>query len=118
MSSYKDEVLTVLHKYTRGHDRTVLEKSYAAYRHLLVDDTYPTLEGLRNILEIQADIEPKAANAKPEDILDLRFVDDLKRSGFWRSLESRAKNFGASKTRAKNGCPDATTFHDKASVYE
>ncbi len=28
----KDDVLKVLHKYTRGQDRSVLEKSYAAYR--------------------------------------------------------------------------------------
>jgi len=47
-----------------------------------VDDTYPTIEGLRNILDIQADIDPKAARAKPEEVLDLRFVDDLKKSGF------------------------------------
>ena len=80
------EVLKVLHKYTRGQDRTVLEKSYTAYRDLLVDDTYPTVEGLRNILDIQAEIEPKAAKAKPEDILDLRFVDDLKKSGFLAQL--------------------------------
>ena len=82
----KDEVIQVLHKYTRGQDRSVLEKSYAAFRNLLVDDTYPTLEGLRNILEIQAEIDPKAAKAKPEDILDLRFVDDLKKSGFLAQL--------------------------------
>lgn len=30
----KDEVIKVLHKYTRGQGRTVLEKSYAAYRDL------------------------------------------------------------------------------------
>jgi len=82
----KEEVLKVLHKYTRGQDRTVLEKAYAAYRDLLVDDTYPTVEGLRNILDIQAEIEPKAAKAKPEDILELRFVDDLKKSGFLAQL--------------------------------
>jgi ABC-type nitrate/sulfonate/bicarbonate transport system substrate-binding protein len=82
----KDEVIKVLQKYTRGQDRTVLEKSYAAYRDLLVDDTRPTTEGLRNILDIQSQIDPKAAKTKPEDILDLRFVDDLKSSGFLTQL--------------------------------
>jgi hypothetical protein len=33
-----------LQKYTRGQDRAVLEKTYATYRDLLVDDTYPTRE--------------------------------------------------------------------------
>ncbi len=82
----QEEVIKVLQKYTRGQDRTVLEKSYTAYRDLLVDDTYPTIEGLRNILDIQAEIDPKAAKAKPEDVLDLRFVDDLKKSGFLARL--------------------------------
>jgi NitT/TauT family transport system substrate-binding protein len=78
----KAEVIKVLQKYTRGQDVAVLHKAYDAYRDLLVDDTYPTIEGLRNILDIQAEIDPKAAKAKPEDVLDLRFVDDLKKSGF------------------------------------
>jgi hypothetical protein len=66
-----------------------LEKAYAAYRDLLVDDTYPTMEGLRNILEIQAEIDPKAAKAKAEDFVDLRFVDELKRSGFLARLSGK-----------------------------
>jgi NitT/TauT family transport system substrate-binding protein len=83
------EVIKVLQKYTRGQDRAVLEKAYAAYRDLLVDDTYPTMEGLRNILEIQAEIDPKAAKAKAEDFVDLRFVDELKRSGFLARLSGK-----------------------------
>ena len=86
----KEEVIKVLQKYTRGQDRTILEKSYLAYRDLLVDDTYPTIEGLRNILDIQADIDPKAARAKPEEVLDLRFVDDLKKSGFLAQLGAKS----------------------------
>jgi ABC-type nitrate/sulfonate/bicarbonate transport system substrate-binding protein len=84
------EVIKVLQKYTRGQDRTVLEKAYAAYRDLLVDDTYPTMEGLRNILEIQSETDPKAAKAKAEDIVDLRFVDDLKKSGFLAQLGGKS----------------------------
>ena len=86
----REDVIKVLQKYTRGQDRTVLEKSYVAYRDLLVDDTYPTIEGLRNILEIQAELDAKAAKAKPEDVLDLRFVDDLKKSGFLAQLGGKS----------------------------
>jgi ABC-type nitrate/sulfonate/bicarbonate transport system substrate-binding protein len=85
----KEEVIKVLQKYTRGQDRTVLEKSYVAYHDLLVDDTYPTVAGLRNILDIQAEIDPNAAKAKPEDVLDLRFVDELKTSGFLADLAGK-----------------------------
>jgi NitT/TauT family transport system substrate-binding protein len=86
----KTEVIKVLQKYTRGQDIAVLNKAYEAYRDLLVDDTYPTIEGLRNILDLQADIDPKAAKAKPEDVLDLRFVDDLKKSGFLAQLGTKS----------------------------
>lgn len=86
----KTEVIKVLQKYTRGQDIAVLNKAYEAYRDLLVDDTYPTIEGLKNILDIQADIDPKAAKAKPEDVLDLRFVDDLKKSGFLAQLGTKS----------------------------
>ena len=70
----KDEVIKVLHKYTRGQERSVLEKSYTAFRDLLVDDTYPTIEGLRNILEIQAEIDPKAAKVLLELGVDRKRV--------------------------------------------
>jgi NitT/TauT family transport system substrate-binding protein len=84
------EVIKVLQKYTRGQDIAVLNKAYEAYRDLLVDDTYPTIEGLKSILDIQADIDPKAAKAKPEDVLDLRFVEDLKKSGFLAQLGTKS----------------------------
>jgi hypothetical protein len=45
---------------------------------------------LRNILEIQAEFDPKAAKAKAEDFLDLRFVDELKKSGFLTQLGAKS----------------------------
>ena len=45
---------------------------------------------LKNTLEIQASLDPKAANAKAEDFVDLRFVDELKKSGFIEKLYGKA----------------------------
>jgi NitT/TauT family transport system substrate-binding protein len=59
----KEAVIDIMQKYTRGQERPVLEGAYAAYDEMLVKDTYPTLEGLRNTLEVQASYDPKAANA-------------------------------------------------------
>ena len=80
--THKPEVIKIMGKYTRGQSQQVLEGSYNAYKDLFVADTYPTLEGLKNTLEIQASWDPKAAQAKVEDFVDLRFVDQLKKSGF------------------------------------
>jgi hypothetical protein len=76
-------------KYTRGMSRSALEGGYDSFNKLLVEDTYPTLEGLKNILEIQASIDPKAAKAKPDEFVDLRFLDEVKRSDFLNKLYGR-----------------------------
>ena len=85
----KAETIKILSKYTRGADRTVLEGAYVAYYKLFVEDTYPTLEGLRNTLEIQSSWDPKVAKAKVEDFVDLRFVDQMRSSGFIDKLYGR-----------------------------
>lgn len=85
----KDPVVKIMQKYARGKDRAFFEAVYDSSRQLLVEDTYPTLEGLKNTLEIQASIDPKAAKAKAEDFVDLRFVDELKKSGFIDKLQGK-----------------------------
>jgi len=85
----KEETFKIMGKYTRGADRTILEGAYAAYYKLFVEDTYPTVEGLRNTLEIQSSWDPKVAKAKAEDFFDLRFVDQMRSSGFIDKLYGR-----------------------------
>ena len=82
----RDPVVKIMQKYSRGPSRAFFEEVYDSARELLAEDTYPTLEGLRNTLEIQASIDPKAAKARAEDFVDLRFVDELKKSGFIEKL--------------------------------
>jgi NitT/TauT family transport system substrate-binding protein len=82
----KEPVVKIMQKYSRGPNLKFFEEVYDSNLGVLVDDTYPTLEGLKNILEIQATLDPKAAKAKPEDFVDLRFVDELRTSGFIEKL--------------------------------
>lgn len=85
----KQDVIRTMQKYTRGQSRQVLEEIYVSYSDLLVEDTYPTVEGLKNTLEIQASLDPRAVKAKVEDFVDLRFVDELKKTGFVNKLYGR-----------------------------
>lgn len=85
----KEESIRIMSKYTRGPSRAILEGAYSAYSQLFVEDTYPTVEGLRNTLEVQSSWDPKAAKAKAEDFVDLRFVDQLRSSGFINKLYGR-----------------------------
>jgi NitT/TauT family transport system substrate-binding protein len=87
----KEDAIKIMQKYTRGQNRPALEGTYAAYRELLVEDIYPTLEGLKNTLEIQASFDPKAAKAKVEDFVDVRFVEELRKTGFVDLLYNRAR---------------------------
>jgi NitT/TauT family transport system substrate-binding protein len=84
--THKPETIKIMQKYSRGQSLTVLEGSYDAYKELFVADTYPTMEGLKNTLEVQASWDPKAAKAKADDFVDLRFVDQLRKSGFITKL--------------------------------
>ena len=86
----KKEAIRVMAKYTRGATPAVLEGSWAAYSELLEEDLHPTLEGLTDTLAVQATWDPKAAKARAQDIVDLRFVDNLKKSGFIDQLYGRA----------------------------
>jgi NitT/TauT family transport system substrate-binding protein len=74
----------VLVKYTGLQDKDILERTYDD---ISADDglppkQYPTLEGIKNILEPLAQTDPKAKAAKPEDFVDVRFVKELDESGF------------------------------------
>ena len=47
---------------------------------------YPTLEGIKTVLEALAPKEAKAKQAKREDFVDARFIKELDESGFIDNL--------------------------------
>jgi ABC-type nitrate/sulfonate/bicarbonate transport system substrate-binding protein len=74
----------VLVKYLGSQDKEILERTYDL---ISADDKlppkqYPTLEGIKNILEPLAQTDAKAKAAKPEDFVDMRFIKELDESGF------------------------------------
>lgn len=88
-NTQKEPSIKIMEKYTRGVSRPLLEGAYEANRQYLVQDTYPTVDGLKHTLEVQAVSDPKATKAKAEDMVDLRFVDELRKSGFIEKLYGR-----------------------------
>jgi ABC-type nitrate/sulfonate/bicarbonate transport system substrate-binding protein len=74
----------VLVKYLGSHDKEILERTYAlnSADDKLPPKQYPTLEGLKNILEPLVETDSKAKAAKPEDFVDMRFIKELDESGF------------------------------------
>src|SRR5207247_3799613 len=69
----------VLLRYLGRQDKEVLERSYdyASADDRLPPKQYPTLEGIKNILEPLAETDSKAKAAKPEDFVDIRCIKEL-----------------------------------------
>lgn len=76
--------LKVLAKYLNLQDKEILEKAYddGVTDEILPAKQYPSVEGIKKILEPLAETDPKAKAAKPEDFADMRFVKELDESGF------------------------------------
>ena len=78
----------VLLKYLGAQDKEILERTYdlTSTDDKLPPKQYPTLEGIKNILEPLAQTDPKAKAAKPEDFVDMSFIRELDQSGYIDSL--------------------------------
>jgi NitT/TauT family transport system substrate-binding protein len=85
----KDESIKIMQKYTRGLPREVLEGAHSANSPLLIEDTTPTLEGLKQTLDVQGLTDPRATKFKAQDMVELRFVEEMKKSGFVDKLYGR-----------------------------
>jgi hypothetical protein len=91
LKTERETGIRVLGKYMAGiKDRGVLEKSYdlAVADNMLPRKQYPTLEGIKTILEAFAEKDSRARHARPEDFVDLGFVRELDQSGFIDTLYS------------------------------
>ena len=91
MKTDRETGLKILTKYLGLRDKEIMERTYD---HVTTDDVlppkqYPTLEGIKAILEPLAEKDSKAKAAKPEDFVEMSFVKDLDQSGYVDSLYKR-----------------------------
>jgi NitT/TauT family transport system substrate-binding protein len=80
-------------KYLRLDDPELLRKTYESSidENKLPMRQYPTVEGLKTILDQIALTNPKAKSAKPQDFIDARLVEEFDKSGYIDSLYGRKK---------------------------
>ncbi len=78
----------VMAKYFKSDDKEVLDESYEwIVRQNFSIPPYPAIQGITTILkEIEAR-NPRAKTMKPEDFVDMRFVQELDKSGFISDLQ-------------------------------
>ena len=85
----KKEAQQVFTKYMRTNDREVLEDSYNGYIKSIPKKPYPTLKGIQYMLDLLAPQMPQAKNAKPEQFVDLSFLQELEKEGFHNEMAKR-----------------------------
>lgn len=80
-------------KYLRLEDPELLKKTYESSidENKLPIKQYPTVEGIKIIIDQLAATNPKAKTAKPQDFIDARFVEEFDKSGYIDSLYGRKK---------------------------
>lgn len=76
--------IRVLQKYTRVKDADILEDAYNQFREYLESPPYVSRKGIEAILSELGEKEPAARQAKPEDFMDMRFLNELEKEGFFK----------------------------------
>jgi ABC-type nitrate/sulfonate/bicarbonate transport system substrate-binding protein len=85
----KPIALKALQRYTRVTDLEILEETHKEYRELMESAPYTSRRGIETILAELAVSDPKARQAKPDDFVDMRFVTELERDGFFEKLGAK-----------------------------
>jgi NitT/TauT family transport system substrate-binding protein len=82
----RDFSIQVMKKYLRIDERDLLEDAYAAYAPRVQKIPYPTLKGIKFILDEMAERQPQARKAAPESFVDLSLLQEIEQSGFFKQL--------------------------------
>jgi ABC-type nitrate/sulfonate/bicarbonate transport system substrate-binding protein len=74
-------------RYTKIEDPPVLQKAYDLYVGKVLERApYINMTGMKNALDDLARTVPAAKEAKPEQFIDMRFLDHLEKSGLLKEL--------------------------------
>jgi len=82
----RDLAMKVTAKYTGIKDPEILASTIDFYAPRFSRVPYPTIGGMRFVLEQIAATNPKAKSANPESFIDVSFVKQLEESGFIKGL--------------------------------
>jgi NitT/TauT family transport system substrate-binding protein len=85
----KKDAQKVFAKYMRTNDAAVLEDSYDGYVKMIPKKPYPTLKGIQFMLDMLGPTMPEAKGAKPEQFVDLSFLQELEKEGFFNEMAKR-----------------------------
>lgn len=79
----------ILDKYVKINNPEFLAATYQDYVHITDQKAYPNIDGIRLALAEVAKRSPGAKGRKPEEFVNLRFLQELEKEGFYKELYSR-----------------------------
>lgn len=83
----RDGAIKTLAKYTTIPDNAILNRAYDYYMNGILERApYVNMQGMQNALDDVARTVPAGKNAKPEQFVDMRFLDRLEKSGLLKEL--------------------------------
>jgi len=83
----KELTLKTIARYSKVDDPVFLQKAYDLYIGKVLEKApYINMAGMQNALDDLAKTVPAAKNAKPEQFIDLRFLENLEKGGLLKEL--------------------------------
>ena len=82
----RDLSMQMMKKYLRLEDKELLDDAYTFYAERLEKIPYPTIKGIKFILDQLADKHPAAKKTAPESFVDLSLLQEMEQSGFFKQL--------------------------------
>ena len=74
-------------RYSKVEDPFFVQKAYDLYIGKVLEKApYINMAGMQNALDDLAKTDPAAKNAKPEQFIDFRFLDNLEKGGLLKEL--------------------------------
>ena len=89
VAANKDETKKIITKYLKTADPEILEATYQSFMEVTDYTANPNIEGVRNAIDEVAQRVPAAKSKKPEDFIDMRFLKELEKEGFFRQLQRK-----------------------------
>jgi len=85
--TYKDETKKLIAKYLKVGDAELLEATYQSYVQVTDYSGYAKLDGVQNAMDEVAQRVAVVKTKKPEDFVNTRFLKELEKEGFFKSLQ-------------------------------
>src|SRR5215467_10957614 len=82
----RDFSLRVMKKYLRVNEKEMLDDTYDFYAPRVQKIPYPTLKGIKFILDTMAESQPRARNVAPESFVDTSLLQEIDQNGFFKQL--------------------------------